>query len=57
MKVELEVDIARALVQMIDTVTKRGAVNGEELLPVATMRKRLTDGIDAAESETTDNFE
>jgi hypothetical protein len=57
MKIELEIDIARALVQMIDTVNKRGAVNGEELLPVATMRKRLTDGIDAAESETTDNFE
>ena len=57
MKIELEIDIAKALVQMIDTVTKRGAVNGEELLPVATMRKRLTDGIDAAESEKTDNFE
>lgn len=43
--IEINVEIAKALVQMIDTVTKRGAVNGEELLPVATMRKALTDAL------------
>lgn len=56
MKISIEADIAKALVQMIDTVTKRGAVNGEELLPVATMRKRLTDALEAGEDQDS-NFE
>jgi len=46
--IEINVEVAKALVQMIDTVTKRGAVNGDELLPVATMRKALTDSLQAA---------
>jgi hypothetical protein len=54
--VDISSDVAKALVQMIDTVAKRGAINGEELLPVATMRKGLTDALKNAEAETTDNF-
>lgn len=54
--VELNPEVARALIQMIDTVAKRGAVHGEELAAVATMRKALNDGLTNLNKEPAEDF-
>jgi hypothetical protein len=40
-----------AMVQVIDVVSKRGAINGDELVPVGTLRQKLVDFLTAAQKE------
>lgn len=39
-----------AMVQVIDVVVKRGAINGDEMVPVGTLRNKLVDFLKEAQA-------
>jgi hypothetical protein len=40
-----------AMVQVIDVVVKRGAINGDEMVPVGTLRQKLVDFLKEAQAQ------
>lgn len=40
-----------AMLQVIDVVVKRGAINGDEMVPVGTLRQKLVDFLKEAQAQ------